>query len=168
MKDTERSFDIYREGRSTLPIRTLIKMVLVVRKFRRQMDDGLRPIKQNSARMETLGALFNMRAPASQNELASRLRVESPTVTRMVDSLSKEGLVERTPCPNDRRVNLLNITKNGEQALEDIFGVYDLIRNHAIQDFSEEELAVLEKAFDKMLARMDEGVEIAMGKSAAD
>lgn len=168
MKDSGNSFEIYKEGRTTLPISTLVKMVLVVRKFRRQLDESLRTIKQSSARMETLGALMNMGTPVSQNELATRLRVEGPTVTRMIDILSGEGLVERAPNPNDRRSNLLSITPKGEDALKEIFVIYDLIRNHLLEGFSGEELAMFEKAFDTMLARMDEGLDAALEKRIAD
>ena len=41
---------------------------------------------------------------ASQRELAQHMRIEPPTLVRHLDKLAEEGLVERRPDPDDRRV----------------------------------------------------------------
>jgi MarR family transcriptional regulator for hemolysin len=153
---TKTSFDIYREGGTTRDISLLIKLVLMVRRFRNQLDEGLRRIDQSTARMEMLSAILNMQGPKSQTDLARRLRVEAATVTRMVDILGKEGLVERTPDPNDRRVNLLSISPKGEAVLADIFRVYDRLRNHLLQDLGAEDVEQMHAMVDLMTARLDE------------
>jgi len=152
------TFDTYRQGGTTSGIRMLIKMALVVRQFRNTMDVHLRKIGQSSARMEALGAIMNMPDPKSQSDLARRLRVENATVTRMVDILSKEGLVERTPDPGDRRVNLLSISPKGEEALREIFVVYDRVRSHILAVVPPERHDELSALFDTMLARLDEPI----------
>jgi MarR family transcriptional regulator for hemolysin len=157
-KSEKTSFDTYREGGSTSGIRMLIKMVLVVRQFRNTMDVHLRRIGQSSARMEALGAIMNMPGKPSQSDLAKRLRVENATVTRMVDILSKEGLVEREPDPTDRRVNLLSVSPKGEEALRDIFAVYDRVRTHILAVVPPERYDELGALFDTMLARLDEPI----------
>jgi MarR family transcriptional regulator for hemolysin len=157
-KSEKTSFDTYREGGSTSGIRMLIKMVLVVRQFRNTMDVHLRRIGQSSARMEALGAILNMPGKPSQSDLAKRLRVENATVTRMVDILSKEGLVEREPDPTDRRVNLLSVSPKGEEALRDIFAVYDRVRTHILAVVPPERYDELGALFDTMLARLDEPI----------
>ena len=82
--------------------------------------------------------------------------MEAATVTRMVDVLSKEGLVERTPDPNDRRVNLLSISPKGEATVEQIFRVYDRKRSHLLQDLSGDDLERMEALVDLMTRRLDE------------
>lgn len=155
-RPSKSSFDIYREGGTTRDISLLIKLVLMVRRFRNQLDEGLRRIDQSTARMEMLSAILNMQGPKSQTDLARRLRVEAATVTRMVDILGKEGLVERTPDPNDRRVNLLSISPKGEAVLEEIFRVYDRLRNHLLQDLAAEDVERMHAMVDLMTARLDE------------
>ena len=150
------SFDIYREGGTTSSIRMLIRMLLVVRQFRNTLDMHLRKIGQNTMRMEALGAIVNMQGPKSQSDLAKRLRVENATITRTVDILSKEGLVERTPDPNDRRVNLLSILPKGEEQLREIFLVYDRMREHVLAGVPPERYDELSEIFDGMLAKLDE------------
>lgn len=161
-KSTKSSFEIYREGGTLASIRMLVTMVLVVRGFRSRMDEMLRPIGHNSSRMETLGAIANMPDPKSQSDIAKRLRVESGTVTRMVDALSEEGLVSRAPDPNDRRINRIEITEAGERELENIFRVYDRVREHILQDVPEEEYDRLYDMFQQMLTRLHEPINSAI------
>jgi DNA-binding MarR family transcriptional regulator len=52
------------------------------------------------------------------NELSAALGVVPRTVTTLVDSLEKEGLVERDPDPHDRRVTRLRITDAGSNQLQ--------------------------------------------------
>jgi MarR family transcriptional regulator for hemolysin len=155
-RPSKSSFDTYREGGTTREISLLIKLVLMVRRFRNQLDENLRKIDQSTARMETLAAILNMPDPKSQTDVARRLRVEAATVTRMVDILGKEGLVERTPDPNDRRVNLLSISPKGEAVLEEIFRVYDRMRNHLLQDLSADDVERMHAMVDLMTGRLDE------------
>lgn len=49
-----------------------------------------------------------------QHQLADFLALDKVTVFRMVEYLEKNGMVERIPNPEDRRCQLLLITKNGE------------------------------------------------------
>jgi DNA-binding MarR family transcriptional regulator len=75
-----------------------------------------------------------------------------------VDILSKEGLVEREPDPTDRRVNLLSVSPKGEEALRDIFAVYDRVRTHILAVVPPERYDELGALFDTMLARLDEPI----------
>jgi MarR family transcriptional regulator, organic hydroperoxide resistance regulator len=47
------------------------------------------------------------------SEIADRMIYRDPDVTRLVDRLSKQGLVSREQDPNDRRVVLVRITDAG-------------------------------------------------------
>ena len=85
------SFDVYREGGSTREIRFTVQLVLVARRWRALLDEKLRPIDQSSARMEAMSAIMNSPGPNSQIDIAKRLRIEGPTMTRMIDALSRDG-----------------------------------------------------------------------------
>jgi DNA-binding MarR family transcriptional regulator len=47
------------------------------------------------------------------NQLSAALGVVPRTVTTIIDSLEQEGLVARLPDPTDRRVTLIELTKDG-------------------------------------------------------
>ena len=149
------AFEAYRVGETTIEVSMLVQMVLVVRGFRTKLDERLRAINQSAARMETLSAIINMQGPVSQSDVARRLRVEGATITRMIDLLSAEGLVERGPHPSDRRINLLQLTPLGEQELEKIFRVYDFAREDLLSDLSPDDIAELHRMTKLMLERLD-------------
>ncbi|MFI4875349.1 MAG: MarR family winged helix-turn-helix transcriptional regulator [Blastopirellula sp. JB062] len=47
------------------------------------------------------------------NDLSHRLQVTPRNVTKLVDALESEGLVERNPHPDDRRATLISLTDQG-------------------------------------------------------
>jgi len=152
------SFDAYKEGRTTPIIRLTVQLVLAARRWRSLLDEKLRPIEQSSARMEAMSAIMNSPALSPQVDIAKRLRIEGPTLTRMLDSLEKDGLVQRLPDPNDRRTNQLRLTDAGEDRLAEIFGVADTYRQRLMADFSEEEIETINRFLARLLERLDEGL----------
>ncbi|WP_448852733.1 MarR family winged helix-turn-helix transcriptional regulator [Corynebacterium sp. 335C] len=52
----------------------------------------------------------------AQRELGDALGVDRSDMVRLVDSLEKSGLVERTRDPRDRRRRLITLTPDGEKA----------------------------------------------------
>jgi len=53
--------------------------------------------------------------PQAQAEVARRLLVTAPVVTRLAATLADAGLVERRPDPKDRRAVLLALTPTGRR-----------------------------------------------------
>lgn len=156
--ETKSSFEVYREGGSTLEIRFTMQLVLVARRWRALLDERLRPIDQSSARMEAMSAIMNAPSPSSQIDIAKRLRIEGPTMTRMIDALSRDGLVQRKQAPTDRRTKYLNLTPKGYEALEDIFDLVEMLRTRLLSSLSEEQVEELNRIFSDMLRKLDEGL----------
>jgi MarR family 2-MHQ and catechol resistance regulon transcriptional repressor len=59
-----------------------------------------------------------------QNEISQLMLVSRANITGLVDSLGRQGLVERTNDPHDRRVNMVKILPKGEKLLEDLLPGY--------------------------------------------
>ena len=51
-------------------------------------------------------------------EIARRMIERSPDVTRLIDRLEKQGLVERIPSEKDRRLSVTRITPKGLQLIK--------------------------------------------------
>ncbi len=60
---------------------------------------------------------------ASQRELAQHMGIEPPTLVRQLDKLAEDGLVERRPDPDDRRVVRVVVTPAGLERLEELHAV---------------------------------------------
>ncbi len=54
----------------------------------------------------------------SVKDIASRIQLDSPGVTGLIDRLVKEGLVERKEDPEDRRSLRINLTQKGRELAE--------------------------------------------------
>jgi len=57
---------------------------------------------------------------ASQRELAQHMGIEPPTLVRQLDKLAEDGLVERRPDPDDRRVVRVDVTPAGLERLQEL------------------------------------------------
>jgi Transcriptional regulators len=72
----------------------------------------LRPLGVTQAGALVLGILRD-HGPMSPSLLGEKLIVSRATVTGLVDSLERRGLVRRNPHPEDRRSLLVEITSEG-------------------------------------------------------
>jgi MarR family transcriptional regulator for hemolysin len=156
--DEKSSFELYREGRTTPAIMLTIGLVLAGRRWRALLDERLRPTGQTSARMETLAAILNSPPLSPQVDIARRLRIEGPTLTRMIDALEKDGLVERIPDPADRRTKQLRVTEQGEAALEGMFAIADEMRGRLLDGLDEDDTAEINRFLRMLINRLDAGL----------
>jgi MarR family transcriptional regulator, transcriptional regulator for hemolysin len=154
------SFAIYREGGTTRDIRFTVRLVLAARRWRSLLDERLRQAGQSAARMEALAAIINSPGLPSQIDIAKRLRIEGPTMTRMLDTLEADGLVERLPDPADRRTKLLRLTAEGERALAGIFDIADDLRDRLVEGIAPERIEDLNEFFGMLMGRLDAGLPV--------
>lgn len=78
-------------------------------------DDGADGV--TGARLSALSVLV-YGGPATLGVLAKREGVATPTMTRIVDALVRDGLVERTAVEGDRRQVRLTATPDGRRLME--------------------------------------------------
>jgi DNA-binding MarR family transcriptional regulator len=79
---------------------------------RADVGDGL-----TRSRLSAL-ALLVLGGPRTLGELAAAEHVRPPTMTRMVQAMESDGLVERTPHPRDGRSVVIGATAAGIEQLE--------------------------------------------------
>ncbi len=77
----------------------------------------LRPLGVSAAGGLVLGQLRD-HGEMSPSELGERLIVTRATVTGLLDSLERRGLVQRSANPEDRRSLLVTLTKSGLEVIQ--------------------------------------------------
>lgn len=152
------SFDLYRKGASTSEIRLTIALVLSGRRWRSLLDEKFRPINQSAARMEALAAIINSPPLSAQVDIAKRLRIEGPTLTRMLDALESDGLVRRLADPTDRRTKQLQVTPAGEVALKQMFDIADDLRSRLFEGYTDQQIDDLNKLCWGLVNKLDDGL----------
>ncbi|MEM5566307.1 MarR family transcriptional regulator [Psychroserpens sp. AS72] len=85
--------------------------------------------------------------PLNVQTIKDRMIERSPNATRLMDKLCTKELIERLPCPNDRRVVHINITKQGLKLL-DLISKKD--RKNLLENLTEDEATQLSYLLDKI------------------
>jgi len=81
-------------------------------------------------------------------EIKDRMIERAPNATRLMDKLCAKKLIERIPCPEDRRVVHIAITDNGINLLTEIEGNMKNIK--FLDNLSQEEAIQLSDLLDKI------------------
>ena len=79
-------------------------------------------------------------------------------MTRMLDTLEADGLVERLPDPADRRTKQLRLTAAGEKVLEEVFAIADELRERLLEGVAPETMDELNKFLVMLTDRLDAGL----------
>ena len=69
----------------------------------------------------------------SQQQLCNATFRDKPSITRLVDNLEKLNLVKRVSSENDRRINLIYLTKQGQKLEEQTMQLADETLNEALE-----------------------------------
>src|SRR2546421_1795157 len=89
---------------------------------------------------------------ASQRQLAALMRIEPPTLVRHLDKLAEDGLVERRPDPDDRRVLRVVVTPAGRQRLAQLHDVVHEVDDELRGILTKRDVEVLGRALPRIHA----------------
>ena len=103
---------------------------------------GISPQQYNILRI-----LNGANEPLKVQVIKERMIDRSPNATRLMDKLCAKKLIERIPCPGDRRVVHINITVKGKQLLNDIT---DNFNDDILKNITENEAIQLSELLDKL------------------
>jgi DNA-binding MarR family transcriptional regulator len=105
--------------------------------------------------------------PLTPAELADRTGVTRATMTGLVDTLERAGLVTRTPHPQDRRMMCVGLTKRADKLLEQIMPDHFRRMAWLMEPLSEPERKTFVRLLTKVLHRAGQQ-PAAGGTPAAD
>jgi len=97
---------------------------------------------------------INKQSNPSMQQVADTLGTDITTFSRQIGTLVKMGLVDKTPQPNDRRIYLLSLTKEGKEILIETKGQMEHYLDDILSKMTKEEQSKVLSAFqlfnDKM------------------
>ena len=123
----------------------------VTRRWRKLLDERLKDLGVTQARWTTMVYLQQGGEGLTQRELARLMAIENPTLVRLLDSLEQQGLIERRPCPNDRRARRLHLTKDGTEFMNVLTERAALLREEMLDGISDRDIEGAVKVFHKIL-----------------
>jgi DNA-binding MarR family transcriptional regulator len=138
----------------TIPVPDLaghlrLTIVRTARRLRQEAGTDLSP--SLTAALSTV----ERHGPMTPSELASRERIQRPTATRVLARLADDGLVERTPDPQDGRSALVSATPAARALLAELRTRKTAFLAERLERLDIEDRAVLDRAagiLERMLA----------------
>ncbi len=97
---------------------------------------------------------LNQHGPLSQNELGNFSFKDAPTVTRIIDLLSKKDLVKRKMDKNDRRKYNVELTAKGNKMVNKLLPYIVEFRKMGWEGLTEKDIKKLQKILDKVFDNM--------------
>ena len=101
--------------------------------------------------LNTLRILIGAGEPVPCQLVGERLIQRVPDVTRLLDRMEKEGLVERTRSAEDRRVVLVSVTAEGKRRSDRLTRPTLALHAEQMQPLTAVELRQLESLLGKLL-----------------
>lgn len=133
----------------------------VARLLKTYADQSARRYGATRAQWAVLSRL-NRCEGLKQSELAELLDLQPISLTRLLDRLAENGLIERRPDPTDRRVNRLYLTPAARPLLDRLTALGEEVMSQVLEGLDD-------KAVSRLLADLDvmrENLRAAIGRNA--
>ncbi|MDL2408057.1 MarR family transcriptional regulator [Rhizobium calliandrae] len=128
---------------------------LAARGFARLSEARLKPLGFGVGHLPVLVALQNGKA-STQRELARFAKVEQPPMAQMLARMERDGLIERTPHPDDGRSSRIVLTKAAQARMPDAIETLFKGNRDAMDGFTKQESAQLVALLTRLLANLDQ------------
>ena len=121
------------------------------RAFASRLADELRPFEVGIGQWAVLLHLWGNDG-MTQAQLSRRVAIEQPTMVRTIDRMERDGLVTRSPDPNDRRASRITLTERGWNLRDALVPLADGVNRAATASLTDEEVHTLERLLAKLVA----------------
>src|SRR4051794_19698860 len=107
------------------------------------LDAELAPFDISAAQMMVLGTIATGEADSAAG-LCKGISYDPGAMTRMIDRLEQKGLLRRTPRPDDRRTQSLELTPEGKALCPKLSAAKDVVQRRFLRGFSQDEERMFE------------------------
>jgi MarR family transcriptional regulator for hemolysin len=127
---------------------------LAARGFARLSEARLKPLGFGVGHLPVLVALRDGRA-STQRDLARFARIEQPPMAQMLARMERDGLITRTPDPDDKRSSRITLTKDAETQLPEAIAVLLQGNAEVLRGFTAKEAGVLVDLLTRLISNLD-------------
>lgn len=100
-------------------------------------------------------AVLSIKEGITQKHIADMLFVEAPTLVSVIDKMEKEGYVRRESDSNDRRNNLIFMTKKSKDIVDPIINSILEIRNMGLDKISKKDMEAAKKVLSQIITNTE-------------
>jgi MarR family transcriptional regulator for hemolysin len=145
------------KGRTEAAVRGMMvsRLAIVMRRWRKYLDEQLRREGQNLNRWQTLFELAVNEDGETLTSIAMRVGVVGPRLVGILEELERDGLIERTVDAQDRRSKLIVLTPAGEQVVFAMFEKELNLRKDFFAGIGESQMLLMLDAIGVMTENLD-------------
>lgn len=133
-----------------------IRFALLARRWRRVIERQVAAAGLTDATWMPLVHLQESGGGITQKELAALVGIDTSSLVRLLDILSRQGLVERRVDESDARARLIHLTPLGEGRVTDIRRELFRAEEDLLADLSDEDVEMMLAHFGKIETRLRE------------
>lgn len=127
---------------------------LAARGFARLSEARLKPLGFGVGHLPVLVALQTGRAD-TQRDLARFAQIQQPPMAQMLTRMERDGLIRRTPDPDDGRSSRIALTDLALARLPAAIATLFRGNSDAVAGFTDEEVAQLVVLLDRLITNLD-------------
>ena len=142
--------NISKDINSTFPnnkVKAMLNIIYTANWINSEQNAFFKPHGISPQQYNILRILRGAKRPLNVQTIKERMIERAPNATRLMDKLCAKELIERLPCPEDRRVVHISITRKGLDLLENIGKVSSL---NAFSKLTEKEAEQLSNLLDQL------------------
>ena len=108
-------------------------------------------------RAPTLMYSLSLRGPQSQRDLGRNLHLERATLSGVVATLVRKGLIRQTPDPSDQRQRRIELTAEGAALWDRLPDPFEQVRAVALEGISAADLETATRVLQAAVAHVEQG-----------
>jgi DNA-binding MarR family transcriptional regulator len=142
--------DIAKDINTTFPnnkVKALLNLIYTANWINSEQNSFFKPYGISPQQYNILRILRGAGEAITVQTIKDRMLERAPNATRLMDKLCAKGLISRIPCPEDRRVVHIDITKPGLKLLKQIDGEF---KEDVLENLTMKEAKILSDLLDKI------------------
>lgn len=129
------------------------QLIQLMKEHRQRAEEALSQLGLHVSQEQVLFVLWREEG-LSQSELAARLRVELPTVTKAVHRMERAGLLIRQADEQDTRVSRVYLTEKGRALYAPALTIWHDVEARMLHGMTEIEQAFLRRLLQQMVSNL--------------
>jgi DNA-binding MarR family transcriptional regulator len=128
--------------------------VRLSKKIARTVNMYLKPYQITTEQWSVLRTLHET-DDISQKELSERADKDKATLTKILDLLEKQKLIQRVPNPSDRRSFLISITSRGDELAVELIPFLALVFEKITKDIDDDQMNIYQAVMKSIEDNID-------------
>lgn len=132
-----------------LSLKLLVVLTRTLESIHKRVTEDIKGLGLNPTEFAVLELIYHKGEQPIQ-KIGEKVLIASSSITYVVDKLEKKKLLERKPCPNDRRITFAVITEKGTELMDEVFPKHKLAIQAILSGLDDHEKIALIQQLKKL------------------